>query len=86
MRYIRVAVGAVLVATTLAVAAPAQAPSRTEPSTADQVKHWTQRQWSAAKTEWQKDKAKWDMCNQRATQQHLSGRKSWSYIYDCMKR
>ena len=83
MPYIRIAVGAVVVAATLAVAAQAQ--SRAEPSTTEKVKHWTQRQWNAAKAEWQKDEAKWDKCNQRATAQHLSGRKSWSYIYDCMK-
>jgi hypothetical protein len=84
MPYIRIVVGAVVVAATLAIAAQAQAPSRTEPSTADKVEHWTQREWNVAKAAWQKDKTKWDKCNQRATEQHFSGRKGWSYIYDCM--
>lgn len=37
------------------------------------------------KHEWQKDKAKWDVCNQKASDQKLSGKASWSFIYDCMK-
>jgi len=82
MSRIGIAVGAALLAATLAVSAQAQS---NEPSTTDKVKHWSQKQWNAAKTEWSKDKGKWDMCNSRATEQHLSGRKSWSYIYDCMK-
>ena len=84
MSRIGIAVGAALVAATLTVAAQAQAPSA-EPSTTEKVKHWSQRQWNAAKVEWRKDKDRWDRCNARATEQHLSGRKSWSYIYDCMK-
>jgi hypothetical protein len=84
MPRIRPLVGAAVLAAAFAVAAQAQAPSP-QPSTTDQVKTWTHKQWNAAKHEWRKDKAKWDVCNQRATEQHLTGRKSWSYIYDCMK-
>jgi hypothetical protein len=83
MSHIRLAIAAALAAATLACSAQAQ--SSNEPSTTDKVKHWTQRNWNAAKVEWQKDKGKWDVCNQRATERHLSGRKSWSFIYDCMK-
>ena len=64
---------------------PAAKPDTAQPSTIDKVKGWTQKQWNATKAELQKDKAKWDSCNKRATAQHLSGRKSWSFIYDCMK-
>jgi hypothetical protein len=56
------------------------------PSTMERAQNWSRRQWNAAKQEWRKDKAKWDVCNRQAGQRHLSGRKSWSYIYDCMKR
>ena len=84
MSRIGIAVGAALVAATLTVAAQAQAPSA-EPSTTEKVKHWSQRQWNAAKVEWRKDKGKWDMCNARSDERHLKGRASWSYIYDCMK-
>ena len=83
MSQIRVAIGAALIVATLAVSAQAQ--SSNAPSTADKVKHWSLRKWNAAKAEWQKDKGKWDTCNARSNEQHLKGRKSWSFIYDCMK-
>jgi hypothetical protein len=75
---------------TLMVVPPAFAQSATAKnsngaSTTDQVKTWTQKKWNAMKAEWRKDKAKWDSCNQQATDKKLSGRKSWSFIYDCMK-
>ena len=89
MSRIRLAVGTVVVAVTLALTAHAQtpAPKKTdaEPSATAKVQTWSKKKWDATKREWQKDKAKWDACNQRATDQHLTGRKSWSFIYDCMK-
>jgi hypothetical protein len=54
-------------------------------ATADEVKEWSRKKWNAMKREWQKDKAKWDVCNQKAGDQKLSGKASWSFIYDCMK-
>ena len=85
----RLIVGTAILAAALAASAQAQAPAAkpdtAQPSTIDKVKGWTQKQWNATKAELQKDKAKWDSCNKRATAQHLSGRKSWSFIYDCMK-
>ncbi len=89
MPRIRLAVGAAIFAASFALAAQAQTPApkpgATEPSMTTKVQNWTQKQWNAAKREWAKDKAKWDTCNRQATERHLSGRKSWSYIYDCMK-
>jgi hypothetical protein len=89
MRRFRLAVGSALLAAALVVSAQAQAPApksgATEPTTTTKVQNWSRSKWNAAKREWVKDKAKWDVCNQRATEQHLSGRKSWSFIYDCMK-
>ena len=41
---------------------------------------------SAAKQKWSQDKAKWNACNQDTKDQQLSGRKSWSYLYDCMTK
>ena len=41
---------------------------------------------SAAKQKWSQDKAKWNACNQDTKDQKLSGRKSWSYLYDCMTK
>jgi hypothetical protein len=86
MSRIRAAVGAAVLAVALALSAQAQSPApKPEPSTSDKVKTWSTKQWNAAKREWQKDKAKWDGCNKQATDHHLSGRKSWSFVYDCMK-
>jgi hypothetical protein len=88
MRRTRLVIASAVLAVALAASAQAQTStpkSGAEPSTADKVKTWSNKRWNAAKLEWQKDKAKWDVCNQRATAQKLSGRKSWSFIYDCMK-
>lgn len=92
MRECRILVSAViLVGLTIAVGSAALAqstsssPSTTVSSTADQVKHWTLKKWNAMKREWRKDKAKWDACNRRASDEKLSGKASWSFIYDCMK-
>ena len=57
-----------------------------EPSTAAKVGNWTKKQWSAAKQKWSQDKAKWNACNQDTKDQKLSGRKSWSYLYDCITK
>jgi hypothetical protein len=48
------------------------------------VQNWTMTQWNAAKMEWAKDKARWDGCQQQSTDQKLTGRKSWSFLYACM--
>jgi hypothetical protein len=92
MRECRILVSAViLVGLTIAIGSAAHAQSTTPSSsttvssTADQVKDWTRKKWNAMKREWRKDKAKWDACNQRASDQKLSGKASWSFIYDCMK-
>ena len=71
--------------------APAPTPSliaqvSPEPSTATKVENWTKRQWNAAKQKWSRNKAKWNACNQDLKDQKLSGRKSWSYLYDCMTK
>jgi hypothetical protein len=52
---------------------------------ADEVKDWSLRKWNQAKREWRKDKAKWDACNQQANDQKLTGKASWSFLYNCMK-
>jgi len=62
------------------------ATTSTQPSTATKVENWTSKQWNAAKRKWSKDKAKWAACNKDAKDQKLSGRKSWSYLYDCMAK
>jgi hypothetical protein len=71
--------------------APAPSPAAkdqvsSEPSTATKVENWTAKKWSAAKQKWSQDKAKWNACNQDVKDQKLSGRKSWSFLYDCMTK
>lgn len=63
-------------------AATADAP---KPSTTAQVEKWTKRQWETAKKEWAKDKKKWSDCQKQSKDQKLDGRKSWSFLYTCMK-
>jgi hypothetical protein len=59
-------------------------PAPSEPSTAAKVEKWTKKQWAAAQKEWSKDKAKWADCRKKSKDQKLSGRKSWSFLYNCM--
>ena len=62
------------------------AQASSEPSAAAKVENWTNKQWSVAKRKWSRDKAKWNACDQDSKDQKLSGRKSWSYLYDCMTK
>jgi hypothetical protein len=64
--------------------APAIAPTPSKPSAITRVEAWTTKQWNAAKKEWAKDKAKWASCQKQSKAQQLSGRKSWSFLYQCM--
>ena len=66
--------------------APKTATAPAQPSTATKVENWTQKQWDTAKAKWSKNKTKWNTCNKEADDQKLSGRKSWSYLYDCMNK
>ena len=63
----------------------AAAPDSAKPSAAAQVENWTTKQWDAAKREWAKDKKKWADCNKQSKDKKLEGRKSWSFLYTCMK-
>jgi hypothetical protein len=55
-----------------------------EPSKAAEVEKWTIEQWDAAKAKWAKEKEKWSGCQQQATDQKLTGRESWAFLYRCM--
>jgi hypothetical protein len=63
----------------------AAAPISSNPSVATQVETWTKKQWDAAKQEWAKEKIKWADCEKQSDKQKLEGRKSWSFLYKCMK-
>jgi len=69
-------------ATTAAPAA--SAPASPDPSAAARVETWTRKQWAAAKKEWATDKKKWADCQKQSSKQKLEGRKSWSFLYQCM--
>ena len=89
-RILRFIVGASLLSTP-AFAQQTQPQPTTKPTTtlatkAEDVSKWTRKQWEAAKAKWSKDKAKWNACNKQATDQKLLGRKSWSYLNDCMNK
>ena len=67
------------------ISAPASEASKaSEPSKAAEVEKWTIEQWDAAKVKWAKEKEKWSGCQQLATDQKLTGRESWAFLYRCM--
>jgi hypothetical protein len=53
-------------------------------STLVDVEKWTADEWDAAKAKWSKENAKWGGCEQQATDQKLTGRQSWVFLYNCM--
>jgi hypothetical protein len=59
-------------------------PATSQPSTAEKVQHWTLKHWAAVKRKWAKDKEKWADCRKQANDKNLTGRKSWSFLYECM--
>jgi hypothetical protein len=68
------AVGVIVIA--FAVAAPG-AYAQTQPPAC--------KQWNAATAEWATDKGEWASCRKQVSDKNLSGRASWSFLYDCMK-
>ena len=79
---IRYVISAAVIAGMFTVTAPVQAQA---PSTAEQVKTWSQKKWNQARIEFAKDKAKWSASRQQSKDKKLRGRASWSFLYDCMK-
>ena len=67
---------------------PASAPTTFTPaaesSTVSKVEKWSTKEWNAAKLKWAKQKVKWADCRQQSTDQRLTGRKSWAFLYGCM--
>jgi hypothetical protein len=60
--------------------------AKSDTSTVTEVKNWTTKQWAAMTKEWAKDKAKWADCRKQSAAKKLSGRESWSFLYECMKK
>ena len=69
---------------------PSSPPAQNLPSTTSasstvaDVEKWTTDEWEAAKAKWSAESAKWGDCEQQATNQKLTGRQSWIFIYKCM--
>jgi hypothetical protein len=74
-------VGAALAQTP--VSQPAETTS-SPASAATRAEAWTKREWTAMKNEWVKDREKWTACRNQSDGQKLAGRKSWSFLYQCM--
>jgi len=72
------------IAQTPATKTAAATPDSSKPSIETRVETWTKKQWDAAKKEWAKDKAHWTDCRKQSSDQKLTGRKSWSFLYNCM--
>jgi hypothetical protein len=63
---------------------PAPETTSAPSSTVTEVEKWTRKQYNAAKASWAEDKAKWADCRKQSKDQKLTGRKSWSFLYQCM--
>jgi hypothetical protein len=83
MKTLSVIVAALAMSAGIAVAQTPATPT-VQPSMATKVEHWTTRQWNAARADWARNKTKWADCQQQSTDQKLTGRKSWSFLYTCM--
>jgi hypothetical protein len=83
MKTLSVIVAALAMSAGIAVAQTPATPTA-QPSVVTKVEHWTTRQWNAARADWARDKTKWADCQQQSTDQKLTGRKSWSFLYTCM--
>jgi hypothetical protein len=99
MFHVRVGLSTVILATLIGVGgtsaqAPAAPPAPSvEPTVAApapkpgmqvDVEKWTTEQWEAAKAKWSQEQRKWADCEQSATDQKLTGTKSWAFLYRCM--
>jgi len=47
---------------------------------------WTSKQWNAMKRKYAEEKEKWADCRKQAKEKGLKGRKSWSFLKDCMTK
>jgi hypothetical protein len=61
-------------------------PGSTVTTKMEDVSKWSRRQWNAATAKWSKEKSKWSDCQKQADRKELSGRKSWTFLYNCMTK
>ena len=67
-----------------AMAEKRAAKKKPEPTVWDKTKDMTRSQWGKAKGAWAKEKDKWQVCNDKAKRDKLSGTKRWTAIGSCM--
>ncbi len=59
---------------------------KAEPSTWDQTKEMTRKEWHTAKKKWALEKSKWNDCNRQSRKEKMEAPKSWSFIASCMAK
>ena len=47
---------------------------------------WTRKHWNELKAGFEKEKDKWADCRKQNKEQKLRGKKSWAFLYSCMKK
>lgn len=83
MKHLRISTLPLIVAAVLAVGtlgALAQTPEGGEPTS------WTRKHWNEVKATLALEKDKWNDCRKQSREQKLRGKKSWAFIYGCMKK
>ena len=60
--------------------------SSAAPSTWDQTKTMTRKEWDAAKKKWAMERVKWQDCTRQSNAEKLKAPKSWSFIGSCMTK
>ena len=84
MKHLRMSTFPLIVVAALAVgtlSAQAQAPASSGEPTS-----WTRKQWNEVKATLEKEKDKWSACRKEQKAQKLRGKKSWAFLYSCMKK
>jgi hypothetical protein len=61
-----------------------QNPSQPTATSGAKVKTISKREWNKMKVQWAQQTDKWESCNRQADDHKLIGRKSWSFIANCM--
>ena len=83
MKHLRKSTFPLIIAAALAVGtvgAPAQAPEGGSPQS------WTRKHWNEVRATLEKEKEKWADCRKQQKEQKLRGKKSWEFLYTCMKK
>ena len=47
---------------------------------------WTRKHWNEVRATLEAEKEKWAECRKQSREQKLRGKKSWAFLYACMKK